>query len=39
MWLATYNADNGTNFVGGHNEICELVTQIDKGKVEVQTSN
>ena len=38
-WPHTMLSDNGTNFVGGHNEICELVAQIDKGKVEAQTSN
>ena len=38
-WPHTMLSDNGTNFVGGHNEICELVAQIDKGKLEAQTSN
>jgi hypothetical protein len=32
-------SDNGTNFLGGHNEICKLVAEIDKEKIKAQTSN
>jgi hypothetical protein len=32
-------SDNGTNFVGGHNEICKLVAEIDKEKIKAQMSN
>ena len=35
-WLHTMLSENGTSFVGGHSEICELVAQIDKRKVEAQ---
>lgn len=38
-WPRTMLSDNGTNFVGGSNEIRELVAQIDKEKVNSQTSN
>ena len=38
-WPRAVLSDNGTNFVGGRNEIRELVAQIDKEKVNLQTSN
>ena len=38
-WLRAMLSDNGTNFVGGHNEICKLVAEIDKEKIKAQTSN
>ncbi len=38
-WPRDMVSDNGTNFVGGNNELRELVDQIDKAKVESLTSN
>ena len=38
-WPRDMVSDNGTNFVGGNNELRELVDQIDQAKVESLTSN
>ena len=38
-WPRDMVRDNGTNFVGGNNELRELVDQIDQAKVESLTSN
>ena len=38
-WQRDMVSENGTNFVGGNNELRELVDQIDQAKVESLTSN